>query len=160
VPPTPAAGIVLFRRTQDDFEVLIAHMGGPFWSRKDERGWTIPKGAIEPGETTEQAARREFEEELGSPVPDAPLLALGGFPQPRKHITAFAVEGDLDADAIVSNEFEMEWPRGSGRMQSYPELDRAMWADLELARVKLVKGQVPIIEALRDHLVEQRLIAP
>jgi len=157
--PTQAAGIVLFRMAEGDggradLEVLIAHMGGPFWSNKDERAWSIPKGEIEPEETPEQAARREFEEELGSAPPDGPLVLLGDFPQSRKNVTVFALEGDLDARAIVSNEFEMEWPRGSGRRRSFPELDRAEWVGTDLARVKLVKGQVPIVEALRA-LVDQ-----
>lgn len=158
--PIYAAGIVLFRIVDDELQVLIAHMGGPFWAHKDARAWSIPKGQIEPVETPEEAARREFEEELGSAPPTGPMIALGGFAQPRKHITAFALEGDLDPDAIVSNEFEMEWPRGSGQIRSYPELDRAVWAGMGLARSKLVKGQVAIVEALYAALLAEGRIAP
>jgi predicted NUDIX family NTP pyrophosphohydrolase len=159
-----AAGIVLFRiasggGARAELEVLIAHMGGPFWSHKDEGAWSIPKGEIESDETPEQAALREFEEELGSAPPEGTLVPLGGFDQSHKHITAFALEGDLDAGAIVSNEFQMEWPRGSGRLRSYPELDRAEWVGADIAGAKLVKGQVPIVEALRRLLVAQGRIA-
>jgi predicted NUDIX family NTP pyrophosphohydrolase len=163
--PAKAAGILLFRvasgRSEADLlQVLVAHMGGPFWSRKDEGAWTIPKGEIEPGESPEEAARREFREELGLPPPDGPLRPLGDFPQTGKHVTAFALEGDVNPEAISSNRFEMEWPRGSGRVESFPEIDRAEWVDPGLAARRLVRGQVPIVETLRRLLVDQGRIAP
>jgi predicted NUDIX family NTP pyrophosphohydrolase len=131
-------------------EVLLGHMGGPFWAKKDAAGWSIPKGEYEPPEDPMAAALREFEEELGSPAPDGPYLDLGTTRlSSGKIITTFAVQGDFDAATMVSNTFELEWPPRSGRIQAYPELDRAAWFTLDEAAVKLVKGQLPILEALR-----------
>lgn len=144
-----SAGLLLFRERDGRLEVLIAHMGGPYWSGKDERAWSIPKGAVEAGEDALAAARREFAEELGSAPPDGPLVALGEIRQASgKRVVAWAVRGDLDAGAISSIEFEVEWPPRSGRLRRYPEVDRAAWVDVETARRKLVKGQVPLLDRL------------
>jgi predicted NUDIX family NTP pyrophosphohydrolase len=143
-----SAGILLYRRNGGGLELLLVHPGGPFWTKKDEGAWTIPKGMIEEGEDAEVAARREFEEETGVAV-TAPLVELGAFRQPSsKIVIAFAGEGDCDADTIHSNEFEMEWPPKSGRVSRFPEVDRAGWFSPADAKRKILKGQLPIIEAL------------
>ena len=149
--PKLSAGLLLYRRAGRDGEivpeVLLAHMGGPFWARKDDGAWSIPKGEYEPGEDPLGAARREFEEELGSAPPSAEYHDLGRVRQGGgKLVTAWAAEADFDAAGAVSNTFEVEWPRGSGRMQSFPEIDRAAWFSLEVARAKLVKGQQLLID--------------
>jgi predicted NUDIX family NTP pyrophosphohydrolase len=134
-------------------EVLIAHMGGPFWAKKDDGGWSIPKGEYEPSEQPLAAALREFEEEMGSPPPAGPYLELGEARQSSgKIVTTFAVQGDFDLSTFASNTFELEWPRGSGRLQAFPEMDRAAWFSRELAATKLVKGQIPILAALATAL--------
>ena len=144
-----SAGLLLHRHEGDGLEVLLAHMGGPFWMRKDEGAWSIPKGEYEPGDDPLTAARREFEEELGSPPPVATCRALGSVIQPGgKLVTVWAVEGDLDASTAVSNTFEIEWPPGSGLLKSFPEVDRADWFTLEVARTKLLKGQIPFLDRL------------
>lgn len=151
-PPEHSAGILLHRAGPAGREVLLVHPGGPFWAKKDEAAWSIPKGECEPGENIVAAARREFAEEVGS-VPDGPLVPLGEFRQPTgKLITAFALEADFDPATLVSNDFEMEWPPRSGRMQRFPEVDRAAWSNLDLARYRLHKGQRPIIDALERLL--------
>lgn len=144
---------MLYRVDADgEIRVLIAHMGGPFWARKDEHAWSIPKGEYV-DEAPEVAAVREFLEEMGSPVPDGELVDLGQFRQSSgKKITAFVLEADFDAAAIVSNTFELEWPPKSGRMQSFPEIDRAAWFDVPTARTKLVKGQIPILDRLVEYV--------
>ncbi|MEO6143396.1 MAG: NUDIX domain-containing protein [Dermatophilaceae bacterium] len=150
-----SAGLLLFRRgKQDDeivLEVLLGHMGGPFWSRKDDAAWSIPKGEYESGEDPFVAAKREFEEEMGSAPPLAGYRDLGSVIQPGgKQVTAWAAEGDFDAAGAVSNTFELEWPPGSGHLQSFPEIDRASWFTVEVARVKLVQGQRPLLDRLQD----------
>jgi predicted NUDIX family NTP pyrophosphohydrolase len=132
-------------------EVLVAHMGGPFWSRRDEAAWSIPKGEYVDGEGAETAARREFVEELGVPVPAGPLRALGEVRQPSgKRLTVWALEGDLDVEAVRPGTFELEWPPRSGQMQQFPEVDRAEWLDLDTARIRLVKGQRVFLDRLLD----------
>lgn len=145
-----SAGIVLFRHTADGaVEVLLGHMGGPFWQRRHEGAWTIPKGEIEPGEEPLAVARREFHEELGVPMPEGELVDLGEIRQAGgKVVQAWALEGDLNADAIVSNTFELEWPPKSGRIQVFPEIDRAAWFDLESAQLVIVAGQRPLLDRL------------
>jgi predicted NUDIX family NTP pyrophosphohydrolase len=147
-----SAGILLYRRADDGVEVLVGHMGGPFWARKDEGAWSIPKGEYGPGEDAEAVARREFEEELGSPVLSMELHPLGELRTSGKVLTVWAAEGDLDAAACTSNTFELEWPPRSGRMQEFPEIDRAAWLPVDVAREKLVKGQVPFLDRLLAHL--------
>lgn len=143
---------MLFRR-RDELEVLIAHMGGPFWARKDAGAWSIPKGEHAEDEEPLAAARREFAEEMGSPPPEGEVVELGVVRQSGgKVVAVFAIEGDFDLDGFRSNTFTMEWPRGSGRMKEFPEVDRAEWVTVEVAREKLVKGQVPVLDALRQHL--------
>ena len=145
---------MLRRRTANGaVEVLLGHMGGPFWQRRQEGAWTIPKGEVEPGEEPLAVARREFHEELGMPVPPGDLVDLGEVRQAGgKVVRAWAVEGDLDAEAIVSNTFELEWPPKSGRIQSFPEIDRAAWFDLESARAVIVAGQRPLLDRLTTEL--------
>ncbi len=149
-----SAGVLLFRRGADGLEVLLGHMGGPLWARKDEGAWSIPKGELEPGEDPRARALLELHEETGTPLPPGtPLVDLGAVRlKSGKTVTAYAAEGDLDADAIVSNTFELEWPPRSGRTQAFPEVDRAGWFDLEQAQVKLLAGQLPLLEALAAHL--------
>ena len=148
-----SAGILLYRMAPAGPEVLLGHMGGPFWARKDDGAWSIPKGEHGPDEEPLAVARREFAEELGSPVPTAALIPLGELRVTSgKALTVWAGEGDLDAAAAVSNTFELEWPPRSGRVQEFPEIDRAAWFGLDEARAKLVKGQVPFLDRLRDAL--------
>ncbi|MFI8185011.1 NUDIX domain-containing protein [Actinacidiphila glaucinigra] len=147
-----SAGILLFRGTSGDApEVLLAHMGGPFWSSKDAGAWTIPKGEYEPDETPEAAARREFSEELGLPVPEGELLPLGDNRQPNgKVVTVWALEGDLDTGLMVPGTFSMEWPRGSGRVREFPEVDRAAWFPLgPAAHGKILSAQRTFLDRLR-----------
>jgi len=149
--PKTSAALLLFRR-RGALEVLIAHMGGPFWARKDAGAWSIPKGEYTDEEPV-KAALREFEEELGSPPPEGPVIPLGSVKQSGgKTVTTFGIEGDFDLAGFHSNTFQLEWPRGSGRMQEFPEVDRAEWVTVEVAREKLVKGQVPVLDALLAHL--------
>jgi predicted NUDIX family NTP pyrophosphohydrolase len=140
----------MYRRREPDPEVLLVHPGGPFWRNKDAGAWSIPKGVFEADEEPLAAARREFEEETGYRVdgPSGAFMALGSFRQPGgKIVTAFAVEGDFDVTALHSNTFTIEWPPRSGRHASFPEVDRAEWFSPAAARAKLVKGQVPILDA-------------
>jgi predicted NUDIX family NTP pyrophosphohydrolase len=148
-----SAGILLYRLRPAGPEVLLGHMGGPFWAKKDDGGWSIPKGEHGPDEEPIAVARREFEEELGSPVPADELVPLGELRVTSgKRLTVWAAEGDLDAAAARSNTFELEWPPRSGRLQEFPEIDRAAWFALDAARSKLVAGQVPFLDRLRDEL--------
>jgi predicted NUDIX family NTP pyrophosphohydrolase len=144
-----SAGILLFRRADFGLEVLIGHMGGPFWAKKDAGGWSIPKGEYEPGEDPFAVALREFEEELGTPVPASDFVSLGELrTTSSKVLTVWAAEGDLDAATCVSNTFELEWPPRSGRLQQFPEIDRAAWFPVEAARTKLVAGQIGFLDRL------------
>jgi predicted NUDIX family NTP pyrophosphohydrolase len=148
-----SAGLLLYRDTGADVEVLLAHMGGPFWERRDEGAWSVPKGEYGPGETPEAAARREFEEELGLPSPEGPYVPLGEARQSSgKTVTVWAVEADLDPALVVPGTFTMEWPRGSGHVQEFPEIDRVGWFGLGPARTKLVAGQRVFLDRLADHL--------
>jgi predicted NUDIX family NTP pyrophosphohydrolase len=148
-----SAGILLYRRGPSGPEVLLGHMGGPFWAKKDDGAWSLPKGEHGPDEEPLAVARREFEEELGSPVPAADLVPLGECRVTSgKVLTVWAAEGDLDAGSAVSNTFELEWPPRSGRVQEFPEIDRAAWFAVDEARAKLVKGQVPFLDRLLERL--------
>lgn len=149
-----SAGILLYRQPSTaEVEVWIAHMGGPFWAHKDERAWSIPKGEYLEDEDPLVAAKREFEEETGTPPPAVHYFLLGTFRQPSgKLVTVFAAESDFAPERIESNTFDLEWPRGSGIVRSYPEIDDAVWATETIARTKLVGGQVPVLDALIRHL--------
>ena len=147
-----SAGILLHRGDAGAREVLLVHPGGPFWAKRDDGAWSIPKGEYTDGEDPRAAARREFEEELGSPLPDdAELRELGEVKQKNaKVVVAWAVEGDLDATAARSNTFELEWPPRSGRRQEFPEIDRAEWFGLARAREKLLPAQVAFLDRLEE----------
>lgn len=147
-----SAGIVLCRRVGPALEVLLVHPGGPYWARKDDGAWSIPKGLVNADEDLLVAARREFEEETGA-RPSGDALPLGDFRQPGgKIVTAFAVEGDFDLERFRSNSFTMEWPPRSGRTAEFPEADRAGWFGIDEARRKILKGQVAILDALAEAL--------
>jgi predicted NUDIX family NTP pyrophosphohydrolase len=148
-----SAGILLYRQGETGLEVLIGHMGGPFWERKDAGAWSIPKGETKEGENTLTVAKREFAEELGSSPPQEPYLELGEVRQASgKRVAIFAVAGDLDTESVLSNTFEMEWPKGSGQLREFPEIDRAAWLSLAQAREKLIPAQVPFLERLESAL--------
>jgi predicted NUDIX family NTP pyrophosphohydrolase len=151
VPAKRSAGILLFREVETGREVLLGHMGGPFWARKDEAAWTMPKGEYEQDEEPAAAARREFTEELGLPVPAGELVPLGTVRQSGgKTVTAWALAGDLDPAEVVPGTFELEWPPRSGRKQEFPELDRVAWFPLALAAEKIVRGQRPFLDRLAE----------
>jgi predicted NUDIX family NTP pyrophosphohydrolase len=147
-----SAGILMYRQTAPRLEVLLVHPGGPFWRNKDNGAWSIPKGEIAEGEDAAVAARREFQEETGCDL-SGPLEPVGDIRQRGgKRVTAFAVEGDLDVDTIKSNMFEIEWPPKSGKVQAFPEIDRAAWFDLAAAHVKIPESQRPLLDRLVDLL--------
>jgi predicted NUDIX family NTP pyrophosphohydrolase len=147
---------LLYRHAGDEIEVLLVHPGGPFWARKDEGAWSIPKGEYQPEEDALVAAYREFEEETGCAPPTGPPVGLGEVRQPGgKLVCAWAVEGDVDVGSIRSNTFEMEWPRGSGRRRAFPEVDRAEWMTVARARAKLLRGQLPLVDALLTALAHE-----
>jgi predicted NUDIX family NTP pyrophosphohydrolase len=148
-----SAGILLFRHGPAGPEVLLVHPGGPFWARKDLGAWSIPKGELADGEEPLACARREFAEETGIAPPAGEYVPLGEVRQRGgKHVEAWAAEGDLDPDSIVSGTFELQWPPRSGRIQEFPEVDRAAWFPLADASERLLSGQVPFLERLREHL--------
>ncbi|MBV8929724.1 MAG: NUDIX domain-containing protein [Mycobacteriaceae bacterium] len=154
--PKLSAGLLLYRtaRTTDgEPEVLIGHPGGPFWARKDDGAWSIPKGEYIQGEDPWAVAQREFEEELGMPPPTGPRTGLGTIKQPSgKELTVFAVAGTVNITESHSNTFELEWPKGSGRTRTFPEIDRVGWFPIGEARVKLLKGHVPFLDRLAARL--------
>jgi predicted NUDIX family NTP pyrophosphohydrolase len=152
VPAPHSAGILLYRVSDGETEVLLVKPGGPFWRNKDAGAWMIPKGAVEPGEAPADAALREFEEETGTrldaaPFPLATIRQAGG-----KRVEAFALEGDLDAAAIRSNQFELEYPPRSGRRELFPEVAEARWMRLPEARRMMLPSQVPLLDALEEKL--------
>ncbi len=144
-----SVGLVLHRRCGTDIEVLIGHMGGPYFAKKAEGGWTFPKGLIESGEEALAAAEREFAEELGAPAPAGETCDLGVIEANGKSIRLFARSGDFDAEVIQSNRFELEWPPKSGILQTFPELDRAAWVSLGDAARLLAKNQRLFVDRLR-----------
>jgi predicted NUDIX family NTP pyrophosphohydrolase len=145
-----SAGILLWRRREGGLEVFVAHMGGPFWAKKDEAAWSIPKGEFDPDEDSLLAARREFVEEVGVPAPEVDYVSLGEFRYSSgKTVTAFAAESDFEVAEVHSNTFPVEWPPRSGRIQEFPEIDRAEWMPVADAAWRLVKGQQPILDALQ-----------
>jgi predicted NUDIX family NTP pyrophosphohydrolase len=147
-----SAGLLLYRRRESVVEFFLVHPGGPFWTKKDEGAWSIPKGLYEEGEPPLEAARREFREETGLTV-DGDFVALGEFRQPGgKIVSAWMVEADCDAAAVRSNLFEMEWPPRSGKTAKFPEIDRAVWFAPEKALVKILRGQKPILQRALKRL--------
>jgi predicted NUDIX family NTP pyrophosphohydrolase len=150
--PKLSAGVLLYRTRDGVVEVLIAHPGGPFWARKDDGVWSIPKGEYTDGEDPWNVALREFSEELGLPVPAGPRIDFGPLKQPSgKVVTAFGVQGDLDVTDARSNTFELKWPKGSGKMREFPEVDRVGWFPVAQARSKLLKGQRAFLDRLMAH---------
>ena len=148
-----SAGLLVFRRDGGRVEVLLGHMGGPFWARKQEHAWSLPKGEYGPDELPRDAAAREFAEETSLPVPPGEWLDLGSVRQSGgKEVSAWAVEGDLDAAAAMSNTVELEWPRGSGRRATFPEMDRFAWVDLASARELVVTAQAAFLDRLEERL--------
>lgn len=148
MPQQRSAGILLYRRSPEAVEVLLGHPGGPYWARKDNGAWMVPKGALEPGEDALVAALREFSEEVGpvpagKPVPLRTVRQNGG-----KLVEVFALEGEFDPDRLVSAEFELEWPPHSGDMRRFPELDRVAWMPLAEARQRILQSQSPLLDAL------------
>lgn len=147
-----SAGILLFRRRPTGIEVMLVHPGGPFWAKKDEGAWSIPKGLADEGEKLLEAAKREFLEETGVTV-EGRFLDLGAHKQPGgKTVVAWACEGDFDPAALTSNTFSLEWPPRSGRVAQFPEVDQAAWYSIDEALEKINKGQNPIVEALVERL--------
>lgn len=152
-----SAGVLVYRRVEAGIEVLLGHMGGPLWVKKDASAWSIPKGEyLSEEESARDAARREFTEELGLPVPEGEWIDLGEVSYrsgtKRKYLTVWAVEGDLDPADVVPGTFEMEWPPRSGKVAQFPEIDRADWFDPATAQEKLGKGQRPFLDRLTDQL--------
>jgi predicted NUDIX family NTP pyrophosphohydrolase len=148
-----SAGILLYRPHGTSYEVLIVHPGGPFWANKDLGAWSIPKGETEPDEDRLAAAKREFEEEIGAPPPQGDYELIGEAKQSSgKIVSAFGLQSDFNLERFKSNMFEMEWPPKSGEQQEFPENDRAAWVTMNTAKQKLVKGQVPLLQALADKL--------
>ena len=147
-----SAGLLLFRHTDDGLEVLLGHMGGPFFAKNDAGAWTVPKGEYEPDEPAWEAASREFREELGLAPPDGEAVPLGEVRQAGgKTVTVWAVEADLDPATAVFGTFVMEWPPRSGRTQEFPELDRVEWLGVERAREVIVKAQATFLDRLAEH---------
>ena len=151
-----SAGLLLFRVHGGALELLLGHMGGPYWARKDEGAWSIPKGELLDGEDPREGARREFTEELGHSPPEGSMIELGEIQQRAgKRVVAFAVEGDFDPAALEPGTFELEWPPRSGRRQAFPEIDRVAWFDLPTASSKGVRGQVGLLERLAERLADR-----
>ena len=151
--PKKSAGILVFRKTQDEYEYLLVHPGGPFWVKKDFNSWSIPKGEFEEDEQPLAAAKREFEEETGFSI-KGEFIELNPVKQPGgKLIYSWAVKSDIDSSRVKSNLFKMEWPPRSGAYKEFPEIDRAEWFDFETAKQKILSGQIPIIENLKNKLI-------
>lgn len=154
--PKRSAGLLLYRRRPKGLEVMLVHPGGPYWRRRDDAAWSIPKGEREEGEEPLAAALREFEEEIGQAPPEGAPVELGQVRQAAgKVVSAWAIEADVDVSEVDSVTFEMEWPPRSGQMREFPEVDRAGWFDLETARRKIVRAQAPLLDALAKRLGER-----
>lgn len=150
-----SAGVLLYRRNVGALEVFLVHPGGPYWARRDLGAWTVPKGAPLVGEGLLDAARREFQEETGFAA-DGELASLGSVRQRAgKVVHVWALEGDCDAAALSSNTFMVEWPRGSGRLQEYPEVDRGAWFSIDEARQRILPAQAPLLDSLRALVGER-----
>jgi predicted NUDIX family NTP pyrophosphohydrolase len=151
-----SAGILLFHFVQGTPEVLLVHPGGPFWIHKDLGAWSIPKGGMEEGESNLDAAKRELEEETGIKT-DGEFIELSSVKQGSKIIFAWAFELHSEAELRMSNSFELEWPPKSGKLKSFPEIDKAEWFNLEDAKIKINKGQIPLIDELSSILMERKI---
>jgi predicted NUDIX family NTP pyrophosphohydrolase len=150
-----SSGLLLYRH-HPALEVWIGHMGGPFWAKRDAAAWSIPKGEVAEGEADLAGALREFAEEMGHPAPEVDWVLLGEFVQPsRKVVVVFTAESDFAVDSVTSNLFELEWPPRSGRLQRFPEIDNARWFSVEDARGRVLKGQVPMLDALAEKVAGQ-----
>lgn len=152
MPPPHSAGILLFRRDGGAVEVLLVKPGGPYWRNKNAGAWMIPKGGLEPGETSLEAALREFVEETGAAIPGAPFPLARVRQAGGKSVEAFAAEGDFDPMSIRSTHFEMEWPPRSGRLERFPEVVEARWMTVGQARKMMLKSQLPLLDALEAKL--------
>ena len=148
MPQQRSAGILLYRRTRNGIEVLLGHPGGPYWARKDEGAWMVPKGALEEGEKPIEAAMREFAEEVGPVPPGTPIPLRTVRQNGGKLVEVFALGGEFDPTTLASNEFEMEWPPRSGRMKCFPELDKVEWMRMDEARRRMLASQQPLLDAL------------
>ena len=147
-----SAGLLMYRKRNQQLEVLLVHLGGPFWAKKDDGSWSIPKGEFADDEDPLAAAQREFEEELGAP-PVGGFIPLKPLKQPSgKLVFAWALRSDFDTSSLKSNTFSMEWPPKSGRQQEFPEVDKAAWFGLATARRKILKGQAPFLDQLQVKL--------
>lgn len=148
-----SAGILLYRLTGNELEVLLVHPGGPFWAKKDKGAWSVPKGEFTDDEEPFVAAKREFGEELGCSAPNGEYIDLGSIKQSGgKMVYVWAVQGDLDPATVKSNTFRIEWPPKSGQEQAFPEVDKALWVTLDEAEVKLLKGQLPFLGTLIEKI--------
>lgn len=152
MPQQRSAGILLYRRGKAGLQVLLGHPGGPYWARKDAGAWMVPKGALEPGEGPLEAALREFAEEVGPVPPGTPVPLRTVRQNGGKLVEVFALEGDFDVATLASNAFELEWPPRSGRMRSFPEMDRVEWMTMAEARARILASQEPLLDALEDLL--------
>jgi predicted NUDIX family NTP pyrophosphohydrolase len=147
--PRESAGLLPFRERNDSIEVFLVHPGGPFWAKRSEGAWSIPKGELSPGESPTVVALREFEEETGMRPSSNELMPLGSVRQAGgKVVHGWAIKGDFEIDRLRSNTFEMEWPPRSGKVRTFPEVDRAAWFDIDTARQMIIPGQRPLIERL------------
>lgn len=158
--PKLSAGILLYRVRNNNVEVFLVHPGGPFWAKKDVGSWSLPKGEYADGEAPLAAAKREFAEEVGREVPVGEVSELGEVKYSNKILSVWAVKGDMEAKEVHSNTFTMEWPPRSGKTQEFLEVDRAAWCDIPTARMKLVKGQVPLVDMLLAQLGFEPPVTP
>lgn len=154
MPQQRSAGILLYRRGEAGLQVLLGHPGGPYWARKDVGAWMVPKGALEAGEEPLDAAMREFAEEVGPVPPGTPVPLRTVRQNGGKLVEVFALEGDFDPRTLASNSFELEWPPRSGRMRSFPEMDRVEWMTMAEARARILASQEPLLDALDDLLAD------
>lgn len=151
--PRESAGLLLYRFVDGQLQVLLVHPGGPFWARRSEGAWSLPKGEVDAGESPLQVAKREFKEELGADPPESGYVSLGSVRQAGgKLVHAWAASGDIDVTRLESNTFEIEWPPRSGRMQTFPEVDKAEWFDPATAEKMILAGQRPLIGRVREAL--------
>ena len=157
---TTSAGLVVFRLRGGSLQMLLGHMGGPYWARKDDGAWSIPKGELSDGEDALAAALREYAEEVGHAPPDGPVIELGEVRQRGgKRLVAFAVEGDFDPAQLKPGTFELEWPPRSGRRRAFPEIDRVAWLDLASAKRKIVQGQDVLLDRLAERVAAREGVA-